>query len=344
MDTFRQNYGNRPYRAPREGGSGHGPTSPIESGSSPETGARSQESIDLSPEGFRGQYRGTSRQPAPGIDSDFLEWLTPPPPVGRLDVERLAEQAEKVLQQLGVKPEVSQPFCQNVPSRIADIRLQLATLARAQGAAKQRVHLAGLSMQSQWMASYARAADFPAVAQIAGAMEALTKDLHDQPGRLTEATLRSLAHAVELLNALATTSPEQSGRAEGARVLVIDAEVNSRVRILSALERYAVTGVGVASLDMALTLLGENSVDLIVVKPGTSASEAPQLCHAIRRLPQHGQTPLMVLTMEHQWESRAVLSMSGATEVVPGTLLDSELALRALSHFFRGRLSAIALA
>ncbi|MFO1497353.1 MAG: hypothetical protein U1G07_02970 [Verrucomicrobiota bacterium] len=287
------------------------------------------------------RLQSTARSTSPLDDGDFTDWLTPARPAGTLDVQRLAEQAEHVLADLGIQPDVGPQFLQHVPPRLAKIRAQVCQLARVQGAARQQVSLAGLSMQCQWLASYARMANFYAVSQVASTLEGLTKGLYDAPGRLNEATLRSVAQGVDLISALATTSPNKTGRAEGARVLVADDEASSRLQTLSVLEQHGVAGIGMGTIDGTLSLLNENTVDVIVLQAAANATTTAQLCQAIRRLPRQGLTPLLVLSAAHQWESRAVLAMSGASEVVPRNLLEPELALKVLGYFFRARLEAL---
>lgn len=267
------------------------------------------------------------------------EWQSLEGPANALDLERLEEQAHNYFEDLGVTSEVGHQFFKHIPPRLTTIRLQLCTLARTQGASKRRSCLTGLSMQCQWLAGYARMGGFHGLSQVATALEALLKALSTAPERIDDAVLRTTAQAADLLNALASTPPAKAGRAEGARVLVVDDDGRSRTSVLAALESFSIAGVGV-SVDAALGLLAENALDLIVLRTDGDARTGPQLCQAIRRLRQHSATPIMVLSPKADWESRAVLAMSGATEVVQGRALRPELALKALAHFFRGRLGA----
>ncbi len=183
-------------------------------------------------------------------------------------------------------------------------------------------------------------AGFLGLAQTASALESLMKALYDAPERLNQDVLRTAAQATDLMNILASTAPHKTGRAEGARVLVLDDDGDSQARALAGLETYGVAAVGVASEDAALGLLARNSVDVVVLRLATDLKGAPRICQALRRLPHHSRTPILVLSPEATWETRAVLAMSGATELASGRLLAPELALKVLNHFFRVRLSA----
>ena len=124
-------------------------------------------------------------------------------------------------------------------------------------------------------------------------------------------------------------------------MLVLDEVAATRLSMLAALERVQIAGIGIASVDTGFGLLNENSVDLIVVRTDSAASMAPRLCQAIRRMPKQVNTPILVLLPEGDWERCAVLAMSGANEVIAGRLLNAELALKVLGHFFRGRLGGL---
>lgn len=258
---------------------------------------------------------------------------------GAFDLETLNEQAGQVFDELGVSSEVGNQFFRHVPPRLTTIRLQLCTLTRTHGASKRRGCLAGLSMQCQWLAGYARMGGFHGLAQCATALESLLKELYEAPDRLNEPVIRTAAQATDLLNVLACTAPARAGRAEGARVVVMDDNGRSRTSILATLETFAVAAVGVASADAALGLLTQNPIDVMIIRADSNPHVAPKLCQAIRRLPHHPKTPILVLSPEGSWEQRAVLAMSGATEVAQGRLLRPELALKTLGHFFRARLS-----
>jgi PleD family two-component response regulator len=199
--------------------------------------------------------------------------------------------------------------------------------------------LVSISMQAQWLAGYARMAKFNALAQVASALEVFVKEISDRGLRMTDSMLRTFGQTVELLNALASCAPTKTGRAEGARVLVLDEVAASRLATLAALERVQVAAIGIASVDTGFGLLNENSVDLIVIRTDSAASMAPRLCQAIRRMPKQVNTPILVLLPEGDWERCAVLAMSGANEVIAGRLLNAELSLKVLGHYFRGRLA-----
>lgn len=274
--------------------------------------------------------------------ADLSGWISPPQPTGTLDFERLEQQAAALFEDLGIPHAAAHQFFRHVPARLTQIRLQLFSLAKA-AAAKQQVHLAGLAMQLRWLSTCASTAGFPAVGQVAAALETLCRSLYEQPARMTEATLRTLVHATELLSALASAPPSRVGRAEGAKVLMVDEDASSRVPTAAALEHFGLQGINLTGGGAALELLVDNIVDVIVLHASSTcnSSATPQLCQKIRRVPRQTLTPLLVLSPETQKDSRAVLAMSGATEVLPATVLHAELALKVMGHFFRGRLCAL---
>lgn len=230
-------------------------------------------------------------------------------------------------------------FFRDIPLRLATIRLELRKLARTQGAAERGSCFTGLATDCQWIAGYARIAGFHALSQVAVTLEALTRELAVEPERLDDRLLRTLAHGADLLNSLANTAPFKAGRAEGARVLIVDEVGQSLAGLLASLEKYSVAGVGVASSQAALGLLNQNPLDLIVLRAEADETTAPRLCQAIRQLPGHAKTPILVLSAKADWETKAVFAMNGATEVSQEKMLPPELALKVMGHFFHARLT-----
>jgi PleD family two-component response regulator len=233
---------------------------------------------------------------------------------------------------------VSQPAQPFVSPRLTAMRAHLCALAQSQDLAQRRFQLSALSTQCQWLASHARMAGFVAMAQVAYGLGTLTRDIHEQADRLTKDLLRHAAEAADLLATLAETCPAQAGRAEGARVLVLDADSRSRSQLLSDLETCGISGAGLASPEAALTVVARSSVDLIILKAVGSGWDPARVCQAIRRLSGASDPVVMVLSSKSDRDSRRELVASGASEVIPAIgLLGSELALSILVRFFRKR-------
>lgn len=271
---------------------------------------------------------------------DVAEWLSSPSTTGPSDRQRVESSNVNDFDDFGVSSDRGEEFFKRVPPLLGKIRLQLCRLSRAQDAAERISSLSSLATCCQLLAGYSRTTSFYALAQVASALEVLVKELAEHPEPLEDAVLRTLAQAVDLLNTLISTVPSRMGRAEGARVLVVDDDGSSRNGILASLEPFSVTGVDVASAEAALGLLTQNVVDLVVLRSDSEGTIGAELCQAIRRLPQHAKTPILVLASKPDWENWAVFAMSGATEVVQGKLRRPELALKVLGHFFRFRLSS----
>jgi hypothetical protein len=243
------------------------------------------------------------------------------------------------LQDTDLQVEASRQFFHQIPPRLAKIRLDICALSRLQSVPAQQSGLVGLAMQCQWLAGYAKLANFQAVAQVAGAFETFIRDIQSRSILLTDAMTRTMCQTVDLLNSLSSCTPGSAGSAEGARVMVLDESPPSRLSALAALERVGIVGIGIASIDTAFGLLSDNAVDLIIVRSEATSNMGPRVCQAIRRLPRHARTPILMLLPSGTWERCAVLAMSGATEVVVGSILNSELAMKVLDHFFEGRLA-----
>ncbi len=279
-----------------------------------------------------------SGDPAPRPQSPFRgasepsEFVNSARRLAALDAELRKRLEESML--LSSNP-ASQPPQLFVSPRLTAMRAHLCALAQTQDLAQRRFQLSVLSTQCQWLASHAQVAGFMAIAQVASGLGALTRDLHEQPDRLTKDLLRHAAEAADLLATLAETCPAQAGRAEGARILVLDADSQSRRRLLSDLEICGIFGAGLASPEAALAVAARSPIDLIVLNASGSGWDAARICQFIRRLSGTSTPVVMVLSLGNDRCRRHELMASGASEVIPVIgLLGSELALRILVRFF----------
>jgi CheY-like chemotaxis protein len=221
--------------------------------------------------------------------------------------------------------------------RLAVIRGQISALAQAVEPHRRRFQLAGLGVQCQWLASHARMAGHPAMAQVASGLWTLSRELDAQPERLKPGVVRNAAEAVDLLTALADTSPEQAGQAEGARILVLDPDSKFRMRIVGSLEGLGLTGAGVASAQVALTVVAGHNVDIVVLRAANGDGSAAKTCQSIRRMSVPAEIAILVLSAVMDRERCDELVGSGASEVIDETCSGSELALKILALFFLAR-------
>ena len=142
----------------------------------------------------------------------------------------------------------------------------------------------------------------------------------------------------------------QSGRApaveftQKAKILIVDDEEVPRRNIVRALSTVKLNALSTGSPVQALKLLSENHFDLVfldVEMPGMTGFE---LCSQLRKLPMHGETPVVFVTALNEFQARIRATLCGGNEFIAKPFLILELGTKALKHFMRQRLKAMAAA
>jgi CheY-like chemotaxis protein len=130
------------------------------------------------------------------------------------------------------------------------------------------------------------------IAHMAAALEALLKELYENPKNINASTLRTVAAAVDFLGFLFErgTRPEKQ-EIPAANILVVDDEAISRRAIVYALEKAQLQSVSVEDPNAAFKLLSENQFDLVFLDVDMPGMTGYELCARLRSLPAHRKPP-----------------------------------------------------
>ncbi|MGD1084940.1 MAG: response regulator, partial [Verrucomicrobiota bacterium] len=119
-----------------------------------------------------------------------------------------AESAEAAAPEFGsdatsaFRLEIRQEFLKRVPQIQADLRERVGALVRSKSTTEQLSLLHGFNSSISSLVGLAGITGFTRIAHLAGAMEALIKDLQKKPKQMTSSVLRTIAHASDCLNVL----------------------------------------------------------------------------------------------------------------------------------------------
>jgi len=231
-------------------------------------------------------------------------------------------------------------FVESPPATLATLRSVLQGLAKAEGEESQVKQLHELYRRIHALTGNAAVAGLKHIAQMTDALVALLKELYEKPRNITASTLRTVATSVDCLAFLFAhgTKPEQQ-EMPPPKILVVDDEVISRRAITYALEKARLKSVNVEEPNAALQLLSESRFDLVFLDVDMPGMNGFELCTKLRALPEHKKTPVVFVTSLNGFESRASSTMSGGNDFIAKPFLFMELAVKALIHVYRVRLS-----
>jgi CheY-like chemotaxis protein len=230
-------------------------------------------------------------------------------------------------------------FVANLPATIADLRASLQGLTKADTETVRLKHIHDLYRRIHTINGVAALAGLAQIAHMSTALEALLKELHENPKTINESTLRTVAAAVDFFNFLNEqgTQPDRQ-EIPPASILVVDDEPISRRAVVLALQKARLPSVSVEDPEAALKLLSEKLFDIVFLDVLLPTMTGYDLCAKLRGLPMHKKTPVIFVTHLSDLDNRAKSSMVGGNDFITKPFLSVELAVKALIYVLRGKL------
>lgn len=233
-----------------------------------------------------------------------------------------------------------QEFVADLPATLAALRAILKALAKAEGEPGRIQQLQALYQRIHPLTGNAAVAGLVHISHMADAVELLLKELIEKPKNLNASTVRTVTNAVDFLGFLfehGTKSSKQD--LMPPRILVVDDEAISRRAVTYALEKAKLKSESCDGPNRALELLREGPFDLVFLDVDMPGMNGFELCTRLRALASHKKTPVVFVTSLNDFENRANSTMSGGNDFIGKPFLFIELAVKALIHILRRRLS-----
>ena len=176
---------------------------------------------------------------------------------------------------------------------------------------------------------------------MSGALEALLFELIEKPQFINPSTARTISSAVEFLGLLVENA--RNGRRMdnfSAEVLAVDDDPLANRIALAALSRARLTARSVENPIAALELLAQHPFDLVLLDVEMPQMTGFEVCRNLRQLPGYETTPVIYVTSHGDFESRAKSILVGANDLIAKPIFPVELAVKAVGHLIRSKLSA----
>jgi len=232
--------------------------------------------------------------------------------------------------------EIRQEFLKRVPQFQMDLHDRVSALVRSKSTTEQLALLRGFNTSISSLVGLAGITGFTRIAHLAGAMEALIKDLQRKPKQMTSSVLRSIAHASDCLNVL-FRDINQGAQVipQPLLILAVDDEPIARRTISVALAKANLRCVCIEDARMAMTILIENQFDLIFLDAEMPGMNGFELCAELRKTATNKATPVIFVTSLTNFEVRAQSSLAGANDLIAKPFLMMELAVKSLTYLLR---------
>jgi len=235
--------------------------------------------------------------------------------------------------------ELRKTFIGSLPSTLGALRTGLQSLIKSDREVARLKHIHELYCRVHSVNGNAGISGLTQIAHLAAALEALLKELYEQPKNINASTLRTVAAAVDFLGFLFERGTRQDKQEiPAASILVVDDEVISRRAIVYALEKAQLQPVSVEDPNAAIKLLSEKQFDLVFLDVNMPGMTGYELCARLRNLPLHKKTPVVFVTVLSDFDNRASSTMAGGNDFIAKPFLFIELTVKALIHILRGKL------
>jgi DNA-binding response OmpR family regulator len=223
---------------------------------------------------------------------------------------------------------------------IGQLRGLMQNFVKSEGDTARLPNLFTLYRKVHSVTSNAAVAGLNAISKMSSAIEALIKELYEKPKNITPSTLRTLAHSLDFLALLFEHGGGQElENAAPPNILVVDDDAISRRAVVLALEKAQLKCVSVDEPDTALRMLADDRFDLIFLDVDMPAMSGFDLCTRLRGLPHNSQTPVIFVTAQTDFDSRARSTLSGGNDLIAKPFLFIELAVKALTCVLHSRLN-----
>jgi DNA-binding response OmpR family regulator len=235
--------------------------------------------------------------------------------------------------------ELRKTLIASLPATLTALRAGLKSLIKSDTEVAQLKYIHELYRRVHAVNGNAGIAGLIPIAHLAAALEALLKELYENPKNINSSTLRTIAATVDFLGFLFERGalPDKQ-EIPPASILVVDDEVISRRAIIYALEKAQLQSVSVEDPNAAFKLLSENQFDLVFLDVDMPGMTGYELCTKLRNLPLHKKTPVVFITVLSDFDSRTSSMMAGGNDFIAKPFLFIELTVKALIHVLRSKL------
>jgi DNA-binding response OmpR family regulator len=244
---------------------------------------------------------------------------------------------------IAFQAELRKAFIESLPATLATLRAGLPGIIKADNETTRLQQIHELYRRIHALAGNAGIAGLKHIARMAGALEALLREIHEKPASITSSTMRTIASSVDFLAFLFEHSiaPEKQDIVPPINILVVDDEPISRRAVVYALDKAHLASINVEDPTIALHLLTEGNFDLVFLDVDMPGMTGYELCTKLRALPQHKKTPVVFVTALSDFDNRASSMMAGGNDFIGKPFLFIELTVKALIHVLRGKLTPV---
>jgi CheY-like chemotaxis protein len=292
----------------------------------------------LSAEAMLAHLAGHVSTPLPA--GTFFPAPSPPAAIQSASQKPMVEPAPTTASPSDFEVRARKEFSDQVPAILNSVRQICFEFLEAGNSPVEPRKLEDLRRKIGFVAQTLGMAGRHRFAQLASALEAMLYELHDKPASLTDSNRHTIASTVAFLTEqLDQVRPEEKQNLAPLKVLVVDDDAVSNRAVVLALGRANLAASSIADPFDALKRLQENAFSLVLLDINMPGMDGITLCEQMRRLPLHKKTPVIFVTGQSDFKTRARSVLSGGNDLIGKPIMPMELCVKALSHLLRNQAS-----
>jgi len=231
-------------------------------------------------------------------------------------------------------------FLDSAPISVAIMRGLIQEITRATGEEARHKLLAQLCERVADLKCMAGRPGVLPVWQLATALEGLLRQLTERHNNVTASTLRTVASAVDLLEALSVAGIKSDLLSNPPmRLLAVDDDALSRHAVSFALKKALNKPDLAENGEAAMALVSAIKYDAIFLDVQMPGMDGFETCTKIHGTELNRVTPVVFVTCQSDFDARAKSTLSGGNDLIGKPFLTFEITVKALTLAFRGRLN-----
>jgi len=231
-------------------------------------------------------------------------------------------------------------FFHRAPNAVAEMRSLIQEITRGPEQRTRQKLLTTLAEKIHEIKCMAGLREVLPVWQLGAALEGLVKQLADKDRNVTPSTLRTVASAVDLLEALSVPGINPNLMSDPPiRFLAVDDDALSRHAVSFALKKAFNKPDLAENGEAALALVSHIKYDAIFLDVQMPRMNGFETCSKIHAIELNRTTPVVFVTCQSDFDARAKSTLSGGIDLIGKPFLTFEITVKALTLALRGRLN-----
>src|SRR5581483_2403121 len=250
------------------------------------------------------------------------------PGIRHEEVESALAKADEILLQ-----EARTHLLKDAATEVAKIREHCLAFVKAAGSDAGNEHLHKLYQAVRFLCARAGLGDCTKIAHLSSALEAILFEIIFKKSSPSQSALQTVAQAVDCLGRLFQNKEIASAESTlKAKVLIVDDDPVCNFVTIAAMKRAKLDAVSTQDPVVALEMAQRERYDLVLLDINMPGLNGFEVCEKLRVLSGYQKTPVIFVTSNSEFQSRARAVLSGGNDLIAKPISPLELALKTIMH------------